>query len=91
MLNQRWADGGPEYSVRMDARVSGIVLKAAELADEAVMLAMQTGGSSASKRNSRFAKYARDVLMYRTHIGAQFDTLYAAAARAVITGAPPTT
>jgi len=90
-LNQRWIDGGPEYSVRMDARVRGIVLKAAELADEAVMLAMQTGGSSASKRNSRFAKYARDVLMYRTHIGAQFDALYAAAARTVITGEPPTT
>lgn len=90
-LNQRWVDGGPEYSVRMDARVRGIVLKAAELADEAVMLAMQTGGSSASKRNSRFAKYAKDVLMYRTHIGAQFDALYAAGARTVITGQPPTT
>jgi len=90
-LNERWIQGGPEYTVRMDARVRGIVLKAAELADEAVMLAMQTAGSSAAKRNSRLAKYARDVLMYRTHIGAQFDALYAAGARTVLTGQPPTT
>ena len=90
-LNRAWADGGPEYTVAQDARVRGIVLKAAELSNDAVMLAMQTAGSSAAKRDSRLAKYARDVLMYRTHIGAQFDALYAAAGRTVITGEPPTT
>lgn len=86
-----WTEGGPEYAIREDARVRGIVLRAAELASEAVMLAIQTAGSSASKGDSKLGKYARDVLMYRTHIGAQFDALYAANGRTAITGEPPTT
>jgi 3-hydroxy-9,10-secoandrosta-1,3,5(10)-triene-9,17-dione monooxygenase len=90
-LNRRFQTEGRVYTVTEDARIRGIVLKAAELSNEAVMLAFQTGGSSAAKRGSRMEKLARDVLMYRTHIGAQFDALYAAGARTVITGEPPTT
>ena len=90
-VNGFWAEGGPEYSVAQDARVRGIILKAGELSGEAVMLAIQTAGTSASKQDSRLGKYARDVLMYRTHIGAQSDALYAANGRSVITGEPPTT
>lgn len=90
-VNSYWAEGGPEYSVAQDARVRGIILKAGEMASEAVLFALQTAGTSAAKGDSILGKYAQDTLMYRTHIGAQFDALLAANGRSVLTGEPPNT
>ncbi|GAA3687184.1 acyl-CoA dehydrogenase family protein [Arthrobacter ginkgonis] len=89
-LNRQWAEGGKEFTPQDDARLRGIVQQAAQLATKAVDLAFTTAGSSAARNGSRMQKYHRDASMYRTHIAAQFDAVYAATARFVL-GGPLTT
>lgn len=87
-LEQRyaaWQAGGPEVSVADDARLRGQVLQAGKLAQAAVETAFSTAGSSSSgKTGARLGKYFRDSAMYRTHIGVQYDMLFASQARVVL-------
>lgn len=87
-LEQRcaaWAAGGPEVSVTDDARLRGRVLQGARLAEQAINIAFTTAGSSSSgKSGTNLEKYYRDAAMYRTHIGAQYDMLFASQARAAL-------
>jgi len=77
-----WAEGGPEFGPVEDIRLRGTVAQAARLALEAVDLAFSTAGSSSSAvSGAKLEKYFRDSAMYRTHIGAQFDVLFASQAR----------
>ncbi|KAB1650478.1 hydroxylase [Pseudoclavibacter endophyticus] len=87
-LEQRyaaWAAGGPEVTVEDDARLRGQVLQAGKLAEQAVSIAFSTAGtSSAGKAGARLGKYYRDCAMYRTHIGSQYDMLFASQARVAL-------
>ena len=80
-LNRNWVEGGQEFTPQDDARLRGIIQQAALLANDAVDLAFTSAGSSAAKRGSKMEKYHRDASMYRTHIAAQFDAIYASTAR----------
>lgn len=80
--NRRWAEGGEEFTPHEDSRLRSSLLPAAQLGIEAVDLAFSHGGtSSTAMRGSRLGKYYKDVAMYKTHIGAQFDMIYASNAR----------
>ncbi|MGO2111858.1 MAG: acyl-CoA dehydrogenase family protein [Pseudoclavibacter sp.] len=87
-LEQRyadWAAGGSEVSTEDDVRLRGQVLQAGKLAEEAIGIAFSTAGtSSAGKAGARLGKYYRDCAMYRTHIGAQYDMLFASQARVAL-------
>ena len=89
-LNRQWAEGGAEFPPQDDARLRGIIQQAARMATQAVDVAFTTAGSSAARNGSRMQKYHRDASMYRTHIAAQFDAVYAATARFML-GEPLTT
>jgi 3-hydroxy-9,10-secoandrosta-1,3,5(10)-triene-9,17-dione monooxygenase len=81
-LNRRWTDGGPEFSPQEDCRLRASILPVAQLAGQVVDIAFSSGGSSSvSKKGARLGKYYRDVAMYKTHLGAQFDAVYASTAR----------
>ena len=79
------------HTVRRLERDGRLTLGRSARDARATTATLTEAGTSASKQDSRLGKYARDVLMYRTHIGAQSDALYAANGRSVITGEPPTT
>jgi len=76
-----WAAGSDDFTVDDDAQLRGVLLQAAELAWRAVDLMFATGGSSAARRGSRLQRYYRDVSMYRTHIGAQYEVTATSAGR----------
>jgi len=83
--NERFAAGGPEFTVAEDIRLRGQVVQAAILAGQAVDLAFNTAGTSSSgMAGTKLEKYYRDAAMYRTHIGSQFDVLLASQARVVL-------
>jgi 3-hydroxy-9,10-secoandrosta-1,3,5(10)-triene-9,17-dione monooxygenase len=48
-----------------------------------------TGGSTAAKRGSRLQRCFRDAMMFRTHIGAQYDVISGSTGR-VLLGQPLT-
>jgi 3-hydroxy-9,10-secoandrosta-1,3,5(10)-triene-9,17-dione monooxygenase len=81
---RRWEGEREPFTVQDDARIRGLVQQAGKLAWGAVDLAFATAGSSAAKRGSRLARYYRDVSMYRTHIGAQYEVYAASSARAYL-------
>lgn len=83
--NRRWAEGGAEFTPQEDSRLRSSLLPAAHIAMQAVDIAFSSGGtSSVSKTGSRMGKYYKDVAMYKTHIGSQFDAIYASNARFVL-------
>ncbi|MCS5722170.1 acyl-CoA dehydrogenase family protein [Herbiconiux sp. CPCC 203407] len=56
----------------MDTRLNGLTLEAGRLAAEAVDLLFQSAGSSEARPGRRMERYARDIMMYRTHAAAQY-------------------
>jgi 3-hydroxy-9,10-secoandrosta-1,3,5(10)-triene-9,17-dione monooxygenase len=81
---RRWAERGESFSVTDDARIRGLVQQSAQLAWGAVELMFSTGGSAAARRGSRLQRYYRDVSMYRTHIGAQYQVYAESTARLML-------
>jgi 3-hydroxy-9,10-secoandrosta-1,3,5(10)-triene-9,17-dione monooxygenase len=81
---RRWAERGEPFSVTDDARIRGLVQQSAQLAWGAVELMFSTGGSAAARRGSRLQRYYRDVSMYRTHIGAQYQVYAESTARLML-------
>lgn len=53
-----------------------------KLAWQAVDLMFATGCSTAVRRGSRLERCFRDASMFRTHIGAQYDVVFASTGRA---------
>jgi 3-hydroxy-9,10-secoandrosta-1,3,5(10)-triene-9,17-dione monooxygenase len=80
-LGRLWERTGQEFTPEDDARLRGVILQAAQLANEAVDLAFSTAGSSAARLGSPMEKYYRDVAMFKTHIAAKWDVTYGALSR----------
>jgi 3-hydroxy-9,10-secoandrosta-1,3,5(10)-triene-9,17-dione monooxygenase len=85
----RWADGGEPFTVAHDAALRDVCAQAGKLAWNAVDLMFATGGSTAAKRGSRLQRCFRDAMMFRTHIGAQYDVISGSTGR-VLLGQPLT-
>jgi 3-hydroxy-9,10-secoandrosta-1,3,5(10)-triene-9,17-dione monooxygenase len=84
----RWAEHGEPFTVEHDAKLRDVMSQAGKLAWNAVDLMFATGGSTAAKR-SRLQRCFRDAMMFRTHIGAQYDVISASTGR-VLLGQPLT-
>lgn len=66
-------DGIRTFTPEMDTGLGCMLMQAGQLASEAVSILFCSAGTSASARGQRMQRYLRDVWMYRTHIGAQYD------------------
>ncbi|TCO28051.1 3-hydroxy-9,10-secoandrosta-1,3,5(10)-triene-9,17-dione monooxygenase [Kribbella steppae] len=80
-LGRRWERTRQEFTPEEDARLRGVILQGAQLANEAVDLAFATAGSSAARLGSPMEKYYRDVAMFKTHIAAKWDVTYGSVSR----------
>ncbi|MER6560593.1 acyl-CoA dehydrogenase family protein [Streptomyces sp. NPDC001027] len=80
-LGRRWERTRQEFTPEEDARLRGVLLQGAQLANQAVDLAFSTAGSSSARLGSPMAKYYRDVAMFKTHIAAQWDVTYGSVSR----------
>jgi len=80
-LGRRWERTRQEFTPEEDARLRGVILQSAQLANEAVDLAFSSAGSSVAKLGSPMEKYYRDVAMFKTHIAAKWDVTYGSLAR----------
>ncbi|MEN2739998.1 hypothetical protein ABCS02_19555 [Microbacterium sp. X-17] len=77
-----WAAGEGEFTKADDARLRGMVVQATQLAGRVVDQAFVTGGtSSTALAGATLGRLQQDALMYRTHIGAQWDLLHTDAGR----------
>ena len=85
----RWAEHGEPFTVAHDAALRDVCAQAGKLAWNAVDLMFATGGSTAAKRGSRLQRCFRDAMMFRTHIGAQYDVISGSTGR-VLLGQPLT-
>ncbi len=54
---------------------------AARIANEAITLMFDTGGSNAARSDSQLLRYYRDAAMFRTHIAAQYDAVWLSTGR----------
>jgi 3-hydroxy-9,10-secoandrosta-1,3,5(10)-triene-9,17-dione monooxygenase len=72
---QRWAEHGEPFTVAHDGALRDVCSQAGKLAWQAVDLMFATGGSTAARRGSRLQRCFRDAMMFRTHIGAQYDVI----------------
>ena len=80
---RRWAADGSPITVEDNLRLWALVQQAGRHACEAVELLFRcTGGSSATKKGARLARYLRDAEMYRAHPSAAFESFWAPIGRA---------
>jgi 3-hydroxy-9,10-secoandrosta-1,3,5(10)-triene-9,17-dione monooxygenase len=77
----RWAERREPFTVEHDAALRDVCAQAGRLAVQAVDLMFATGGSTAARRGSRLQRCFRDAMMFRTHIGAQYDVISASTGR----------
>ena len=80
-LGRRWERTRQEFTPEEDARLRGVLLQGAQLANQAVDLAFSTAGSSSARLGSPMEKYYRDVAMFKTHIAAKWDVTYGSVSR----------
>jgi 3-hydroxy-9,10-secoandrosta-1,3,5(10)-triene-9,17-dione monooxygenase len=78
---RRWAETGEDFTVLADARLRDVVTSAARIANQAITLMFDTGGSSAAQSDSRLLRFYRDASMFRTHIAAQYDAVWLSTGR----------
>ncbi|WP_194396346.1 hydroxylase [Microbacterium atlanticum] len=77
-----WAEGRGVFTKADDARLRGQVVQATLLAGKVIDQAFVTGGtSSTALAGATLGRLQQDALMYRTHIGAQWDVLHTDAGR----------
>lgn len=87
-LNAAWTQGGAEFTTADDVRIRGQIVRAAQLAQQAIETAFMYGGtSSVALAGKRMGKYYQDAAMYRTHIGYMPDVLLTNLGR-VLSGQP---
>ncbi len=87
-LNAAWTQGGAEFTTADDVRIRGQIVRAAQLAQQAIETAYTFGGtSSVALAGSRMGKYYQDAAMYRTHIGYMPEVLLTNLGR-VLSGQP---
>ena len=78
---QHWAETGEDFTVLADARLRDVVTTGARIANEAITLMFDTGGSNAARSDSTLLRYYRDASMFRTHIAAQYDAVWLSTGR----------
>lgn len=61
------------FDRKSDIEVFGLLQEAGKMSCEAVETLFRSAGSSSATKGQPMQRYMRDVLMYRTHTGAQFD------------------
>jgi len=87
-LNAAWTEGGAEFTAADDVRIRGQIVRAAQLAQQAIETAFMYGGtSSVALAGKRMGKYYQDAAMYRTHIGYMPEVLLTNLGR-VLSGQP---
>lgn len=87
-LNEAWTKGGAEFTAADDVRIRGQIVRAAQLAQQAIETAFMYGGtSSVALAGKRMGKYYQDAAMYRTHIGYMPEVLLTNLGR-VLSGQP---
>lgn len=87
-LNTAWTQGGAEFTAADDVRIRGQIVRAAQLAQQAIETAFTFGGtSSVALAGTRMSKYYQDAAMYRTHIGYMPEVLLTNLGR-VLSGQP---
>ncbi len=73
---ERWAAdfvaGRAPLTRAMDTRLNGLTLEAGRLASEAVDMLFRSAGSSEARPGRKMERYARDIMMYRTHAATQY-------------------
>ncbi len=77
-----FAERGEEFTTADDGAIRDVLAQCGRLAWQAVDLMFATGGSSAARSGSRLERCFRDASMFRTHIGAQYDVVFASTGRA---------
>jgi 3-hydroxy-9,10-secoandrosta-1,3,5(10)-triene-9,17-dione monooxygenase len=77
-----FADRGEPFTTADDGATRDVLAQCGRLAWQAVDLMFATGGTTAARRGSRLQRCFRDASMFRTHIGAQYDVVFASTGRA---------
>jgi 3-hydroxy-9,10-secoandrosta-1,3,5(10)-triene-9,17-dione monooxygenase len=82
----RWQQTGEPFTVIDDARLRDVVTCAARIANQAITMMFDTGGTSATRTGETLLRYYRDASMFRTHIAAQYDAVWLSTARVYFGG-----
>ena len=77
-----FAERGEPFTTAEDGAIRDVMAQCGRLAWQAVDLMFASGGSSAARRGSRLERCFRDAAMFRTHIAAQYEVVFASTGRA---------
>lgn len=77
-----FAERGEPFTTADDGAIRDILAQCGRLAWQAVDVMFTSGGTTAARSGSRLQRCFRDAAMFRTHIGAQYDAVFASTARA---------
>jgi 3-hydroxy-9,10-secoandrosta-1,3,5(10)-triene-9,17-dione monooxygenase len=77
-----FAERGEPFTTADDGAIRDVMAQCGRLAWQAVDLMFASGGSSAARHGSRLERCFRDAAMFRTHIAAQYEVVFASTGRA---------
>jgi len=77
-----FAERGEPFTTADDGAIRDVMAQCGRLAWQAVDLMFASGGSSAARHGSRLERCFRDASMFRTHIAAQYEVVFASTGRA---------
>jgi alkylation response protein AidB-like acyl-CoA dehydrogenase len=77
-----FAERGESFTTADDGAIRDVMAQCGRLAWQAVDLMFASGGSSAARHGSRLERCFRDAAMFRTHIAAQYEVVFASTGRA---------
>ena len=77
-----FAERAEAFTTADDGAIRDVLAQCGRLAWQAVDLMFASGGSSAARRGSRLERCFRDAAMFRTHIAAQYEVVFASTGRA---------
>lgn len=77
-----FAERGEAFTTADDGAIRDVMAQCGRLAWQAVDLMFASGGSSAARHGSRLERCFRDAAMFRTHIAAQYEVVFASTGRA---------
>jgi 3-hydroxy-9,10-secoandrosta-1,3,5(10)-triene-9,17-dione monooxygenase len=77
-----FAERGEPFTTADDGAIRDVMAQCGRLAWEAVDLMFASGGSTAARHGSRLERCFRDAAMFRTHIAAQYEVVFASTGRA---------
>jgi 3-hydroxy-9,10-secoandrosta-1,3,5(10)-triene-9,17-dione monooxygenase len=77
-----FAERGEAFTTADDGAIRDVMAQCGRLAWQAVDLMFASGGSTAARHGSRLERCFRDAAMFRTHIAAQYEVVFASTGRA---------